>query len=205
MKERLIQLSETVENKFRELDQNMKAFALKTGIRCREACGECCKNPNVEASLVEMLPLARKLISESKNESVYERLLQVKKSGPCILYEEHSASEGLGRCTQYEFRPALCRSFGFSGRREKDSSLKYMACHWHKKLHPEKVEEAQKRDDIPLISDAIAARWCLDASLKDLEARPINEALASAIEKWKLSDLEPDEPPLEPDLAQGLA
>ncbi len=42
-----------------EVEAETQAYAARSGIKCREGCGECCLKPGVEAQVVELLPLAR--------------------------------------------------------------------------------------------------------------------------------------------------
>lgn len=79
---------------------------------CPEFCGECCKNPRVEATVLECLPLAYELLRNGRAEEVLDRLEKIDEDTPCIFYRE--TPESGGHCGVYSYRALVCRLFGAS-------------------------------------------------------------------------------------------
>lgn len=163
------------------------AFQKNSGIRCRSGCGQCCLKPGVEAQVVELLPLARQLLSEG-SAAYWHSQAKKTPAGRCVFYAPNPKDETLGRCGRYSLRPSLCRLFGFAAVSGKDGKPpRLAACHWHKELQGNTVTAAQSQIDqgaeVPLFSD-YSLRFSLIAPGSGLGDRlPINRALAEAIER----------------------
>ncbi|MDQ3534847.1 MAG: YkgJ family cysteine cluster protein, partial [Bacteroidota bacterium] len=63
-----------VEDVFIELDLDIAKFQQETGLGCIRGCGECCKKPDIEATVLEFLPLAYHLYKADLDIEVLERL-----------------------------------------------------------------------------------------------------------------------------------
>jgi Fe-S-cluster containining protein len=174
----------------RDIDAATDAYAAASGIKCRAGCGQCCLGQNVEARVVELLPMARRLIEADIAYEVHERATSAP-GNACVLYRPDPRDATLGRCGQYAERPSICRLFGFAAIRGKAGGRELASCHWHKKLQPEVVAAAQRAidagGDVPLFPDFGMRLRALTTMPPLAEMLPINEALARAIEKVALS------------------
>lgn len=184
------QLADAAEGLLKTIDDETATFAAQSGIRCRSGCGQCCLSQTVEASVVELLPMARALVEDGQADVVYERAISGQ-SASCVLYQPQAQDPSLGRCSRYQHRPSVCRLFGFAAIRRKDGGKELVSCDWHKKLQPEAVSLAQKAIDngglVPMFPD-IGMRLSALTALPTLTSKlPINQALALAIEKISLA------------------
>jgi Fe-S-cluster containining protein len=125
---------------FSRIDAETSAFALASGLRCPDGCGACCENPGVHTSVVELEPLARDLVARGQAEAALERAATTG-PGRCVLYESHGP--GTGRCTEYAFRPVVCRLFGFAAVRDKQARPELAGCKVHKTQQPEAMAHAR--------------------------------------------------------------
>src|SRR5271170_7524548 len=106
---------------FDGIDRQTEEFSGQTGLKCKNGCGACCTNPDIETTVAEVLPLAVYLWSREKDVSVPTFLGRTQ--GPplriCAFYQPDPVTKGQGRCGIYAYRPGLCRLFGFSARQDK--------------------------------------------------------------------------------------
>jgi Fe-S-cluster containining protein len=164
-------------------------FAVRTGIRCREGCGQCCLKPGIEARVVEMLPMAMELLRLNEADQYYDKAA-ADPDGRCVFYAPEAGDETLGRCRHYRFRPSVCRLFGFAATGAKDGRApQLVACSWHKKLQPQAVAAAQHQIDrgavVPQFAEfGLRLQMLGPAGTQELLA--INRALMQAIEKLSL-------------------
>lgn len=176
-----------------EVEAETQAYAARSGIKCREGCGECCLKPGVEAQVVELLPLARELTRKGEADVWYDKAT-ADPDGRCVFYKPSGPDLTLGRCGQYELRPSLCRLFGFAAVSGKDGKPALASCKWHKSLQPGVVERAQqdigRGDTVPLFLDASMKLRLIAPDSALSERLPINAALARALEKISLSALD---------------
>lgn len=186
-----------------EIEAATTAFAAESGIRCREGCGQCCLKPGIEVQVIELLPLARALVAAGEADAVYERAA-ANADGSCVFYRPSGPDDTLGRCSRYSLRPSLCRLFGFAAVSGKDGAPPALAaCHWHKRLAPERVAAAQRAIDagasVPRFSEWSLRLRLLAPTPALAERLPINRALMRAIEKTDLAarsapEVERDQP-----------
>lgn len=92
-------LAEQVKSVFKEMDEASISYSQNNGISYPSKCNNCCSNPNVSATPLEMLPLALHLI---KNNQVPKDF----NSTTCLFKTSH--------CSVYEYRPTVCRLFGWT-------------------------------------------------------------------------------------------
>lgn len=184
------ELADAAAGVLREIDAATDAYAAASGIKCRTGCGQCCLSRNVEARVIELLPMARRLVEADIAYEVHERATSAPDNA-CVLYRSDPGDATLGRCGHYAERPSICRLFGFAAIRAKTGSRELAACHWHKKLQPEVVAAAQRDidagGDVPLFPDFGMRLSALTTTPSLAEMLPINQALARAIEKVALS------------------
>jgi len=154
------------------------------GLRCPTGCGACCLSPEVEATELEMLPMARHLFAIGEGEVWLERLAATPSGSPCVLYRPDPHDRKLGRCGYYAHRPTLCRLFAFAARRNRDGGLELAACRVHKETAPEAVALTQEwiaaGGEVPVYSDTAMELYAVDPH-KGTARFPINEALQRAL------------------------
>lgn len=179
-------IAKQVQAIYSDMDDATAEFAKKSGLTCPPGCGRCCDNPKVEASVLEMLPVANSVISHGEAESLLEKLADASASR-CLMYEEDKTHQGNGKCSVYKERPTVCRLFGFAGRKNKYGKKELAVCFRHKETQPNKVTETQTKiegDEInlPSFSEFSARVEDLEPFL-GRERMNINKALRTAIEK----------------------
>ena len=112
--QRLRDLALEVLNEYQLLSQEFGSYQKTSGLNCVEGCGACCNNPQVEASVLEMLPLALHLFDTGQAEAY---LQQMHDSGgfachlflfrcalPCVSVRRRQgwSPQGQGRIRQHQ-------------------------------------------------------------------------------------------------------
>lgn len=173
-----------VEKVFAALDSEIKSFQGTSQISCLAGCGKCCFKPDIEATPLEFLPLAFDLFLTKRIDEVYDDLSSSEKAY-CHLFAPKPLSLDKGSCSQYVHRGLICRLFGYSAMKGKNSERKYITCKPIKETQAEKVELAQKSvkegGAIPMMSDYYYQIRSVDPDL-GTNRYPINEAIKKAIE-----------------------
>lgn len=113
---------------FKRLSAHSQVFQTQVPIACPSGCGQCCENPKVHTTILEMLPVALAYWQKNQNDLTAEKLLTLPESGICKFYQADSQIPGSGRCSVYAFRPLICRLFGYSARKNKYDSLEFVTC-----------------------------------------------------------------------------
>lgn len=172
-----------VEQLFAELDAKIARFTDASGLRCVDGCGECCNKKDIEATVLEFLPLAAHLWKNGKALSVLEKLENEYVSDTCVFFLND-------RCSVYPFRGLICRLFGFSFVTGKDGKKKLSTCVIIKEKSPGQVEEAGSLADggfeVPVMTDFSSRLIGIDPEM-GRRFLPINRAIRGAIEKLGLS------------------
>lgn len=181
----LSQLAEKVFFLYRQIDEQTAALQAATGLQCPSGCGQCCENPDVEATPLEVLPLALELFRRGEALMWLERL-QAGEDSICVFYRPDPVLKGNGRCLMYFWRPTICRLFGFATVKNKQGQLALAACIRHKQIMPEVVRQTQEAIAngllAPNFSDFYMAIAALDPYLGQARM-PINQAVAVAIKR----------------------
>lgn len=164
---------------FNEMGETFSRYQQQTGLTCPSDCGHCCTNPQVEASVHEMIPMALKILDEGKLEEWVDRL-QTSEQDHCLVYIQNGPN-GRGKCGQYETRPSLCRMFGVAGYLNKHQSVTLSICKTIKEIHPHSVSP----EDAPIMAHWSNRMVSLDPQLIR-DRLPINQALLRALEKVSL-------------------
>jgi len=159
-----------------DLDRRTQAFAVQSGLCCPTRCGECCEKPEVEATILEMLPAAKAILESDEVDAFLEN---ARRDGICLFYRS-SGKPGKGRCIRYGQRGLICRMFGYAGRLRRDGVPELAACRIHRAEQADRVAAAE-RMAFPLFSDAAMALTGIDPELGS-RRYPINEAILRAIE-----------------------
>jgi len=181
---RAAELAKSVEGVFEGLEGEMEAFKAGCSLGCPPGCGACCTFPDIEATVLEFLPLAMALADTGKAESILEEL-QHRSDARCVFFQALEG-DGQGFCGCYPHRGMICRLFGFSALRTKEGKLRLAACRVLKTGEPARIQEGQRRLEsgvpIPVMPDYAQRLMLLDLGL-GTEHLPINLAIRKAIER----------------------
>lgn len=179
-----------IQNQFEEISNVFAQFQQHSGLVCRQGCGQCCFKKHVYCTPIELLPLGLKLLQEKKAEEFLERAL-ANLDNHCILLDVHNEELGAARCSQYEHRPFLCRSFAISARKNKHEQPEFSVCKIIKQDFPDKVAELEKSkfssEGPPYMEIWRKKLVCIDPQFLEQE-HPINKSLSIILEKLLLID-----------------
>lgn len=181
----IVRKVKAVDRLFAQLQDEQIEFQKKTGLGCLPGCGKCCHKADIHATVLEFLPLAMHYFM---NDSALEMLqkLREEKSSVCHLLSLYVQGQGGGLCGNYSYRGLICRIFGFSAMKNKNSLLNIVTCIEIKQNMPKQYEDAEKNINnglkIPLTSNYYRKLSTIDPILGE-KTYPINEAVARAIEE----------------------
>jgi Fe-S-cluster containining protein len=187
MNTRLSTMIEAVMGCYRRMDGETTAQSARSGLGCRDGCGACCASPKVEASVLEMMPMAGSLLERGRAEAVLG-VLEGLETDVCVFYRPSGGACG-GGCSEYPWRPTLCRMFGYAARVDKRGVRELAPCFVHRRDFPVEVELARAREvemgeAMTFMEAGEQVRQVDPASGSPL--LPINEALARAIERYAM-------------------
>jgi Fe-S-cluster containining protein len=134
----------TVLKIYRRIDADIARLQRASGMGCPAGCGHCCANPGVTASIVELLPLSRRLWQRGE---VYAALAALEDNGAdsqCIFYRPDPCCPEKGCCDMYDVRPLVCRLFGFSFRTSKYGCTELVTCKTIKAFVPDAVQRLER-------------------------------------------------------------
>ncbi len=173
----------TIDNKikrvkriYRQLAIHNSTFKRVSGMNCPENCGECCKKPDIEATVLEFLPAAYELYMSGEFEGILEKL----SSGDdpvCVFFNPFR--EG-GSCTIYAERGLICRLFGFSTRPDKNGNRALVTC----SILKSSMDPVILRNTIqkaPVMPSYYMKLFGIDPQMSTTYF-PVNEAIRKAIE-----------------------
>ena len=173
-----------VESFYISLDQDLASFQSESKLSCLSGCSACCRSPEVETTILELLPFAFHLYKENRAEEFYEELLK-NTSAICALYKPLQSIQKKGGCADYPYRAMICRLFGFSFTHDKEAKPQLLTCKEIKAQYPEAYEkitkEAQEGKEVPLVALYHNKLSAIDHYLTQ-QQYPINEAMRLAIE-----------------------
>lgn len=182
--QRLKQLSLQVETVFADIGQSYAQYQRDRGLFCRSGCGECCLHPGIEATVLEMLPLAYSLVEQNEAERTLDALAEQQQDS-CFFYQRHSADGKMGQCSVYQKRPGICRLFGAAGYNGREGEVQLSVCKNIKADHPVAYADtliALESDPPPMIRNGKEQIRQIDYELGGVNY-PINEAMRQALEK----------------------
>lgn len=163
-----------------EIDQQVAAFQLATGLRCSSGCGSCCTDADVHTTALEMLPSAHEILCRGESAFWLERIEAQASEKVCVFYQHHPAADAQGHCAIYAMRPAICRLFGFAAVRDRKGAFELAACKYLKQSNPDDVARARsQQSQAPCFTYFGTLLETIDLSASAL--MPINEALRYAI------------------------
>ncbi|NJL36662.1 MAG: YkgJ family cysteine cluster protein [Leptolyngbyaceae cyanobacterium SM1_4_3] len=170
---------------YSQIDQQTRAFQAETQLHCPTGCGRCCENPHVEATLLEMVPLAVELFRQGEAVKWLESADESNETNACLFYEPDPRTPGNGRCQVYPWRPSICRLFGYATVSDRDGQPRFAACMRHKADIPEVVVTIQEAiaQGLPAPSFATSQQIAHLAPQLGAERMPINQALSAAL-RW---------------------
>ena len=168
---------------YNEMSESFSQYQNSTGITCPSNCGKCCDNPEIEASPMEMIPMALELLRRGELDLWLEKLEDA--PGTCAIFNAITPDKELGRCSIYEYRPPLCRMFGVSGWTDKNDKVGLSICKKLKVLHPERVLTTSPNEETPILRNWSMKLMQYDSRLVS-DRMPINLALKRALEKVAL-------------------
>lgn len=177
------QKAKAIERLFDSLDRQIRIFEGRSRLRCEQGCGHCCENPGIEATELEMLPMAFALVRRGEADRYYNEALSRKFSGCCVMFR--AAGPDNGSCGAYEARPLVCRLFGFSANRDKHGRLRMVTCSRINSLAAIDDELNDGRLDPPVMTDFFLRAEGVDPD-SGRERLHINLALKRAIDKVRL-------------------
>lgn len=170
---------------YAELDKVILGFQQKSGLHCLAGCGACCRNPNVETTVLELLPMAFHLWQNGLAPAIME-LLGTTRPFSCILYQPEEGNPDKGKCGAYPFRPLICRLFGYAISKDKTGEARLSTCKRIKEAFPDTVRYAESLiengEELPVFSEC----WLrLVGEYPELAVNrlPINRALMQALDK----------------------
>jgi len=173
-----------VERIFKQLDKETEKFGKQSGLKCLTNCNLCCMKKGLEANVLEFLPLANYLVKNN----LHEAALDLLDTNPehCISLAKTQIPGQTAGCSMYEHRGLICRLFGFSGVRDKNSRLSVYTCAPMKSEFSEEYQQAMSRINtdmhIPVVSDFYYQIYYIDSQMAN-DYNPINISIRKAIEK----------------------
>lgn len=193
---------------FRKLDEEINAFQKLSGLHCAPGCGRCCENPDVETTVLEVLPLAYALWQNGQAEDTLQKITDSVKiephrsqgksspqpdqtqspseNKPCVFYQPDPVVPGNGRCSVYLWRPLLCRLFGFSTKNNKYGESALITCPTMKALcvseYQKVTEDLKQGMKAPRMQNFAMQALSIDPYLGK-EQLPINQAIRIAVER----------------------
>jgi len=129
---------------YQEMDQTFSPYQASTGLHCLPGCGRCCMNPEVEASLLEMLPFALRVLDEGTLNEWMDKL-ENNQQDFCVLFQNEG--EGRGKCGSYQDRPSVCRMFGVAGYFDKHHQVTLSICKYIQEMDTELSEKMKAQAD----------------------------------------------------------
>ena len=177
---------------YRRLDRRIAAFRRAAGLACPPGCGECCLSPEVEATVLEMLPLALRLRRDGRLARTLAGLGSREPPRRCVFYSPDPLGAFGGHCTVYPWRPLLCRLFGFASVADPESRPELAVCGRMRAADPGSARAAAEavaagRLKAPVMRDWSLAAYRLDPALGS-GPQPINTALKQALERVGLEE-----------------
>lgn len=176
-----------VEGLFEQLDLEISVFQNKTKLHCLAGCGNCCTNPNIEASPLEFLPWAFHLFLNGKAEDTLKDLNTKEKHSVCHIYSPLNVIDStMGCCRNYKYRGLICRLFGYAATRDKYGQQRLVTCKIikdnQKHLYQDTTEAINKGLYVPMFTDYYMQLSQIDFNMGNVIV-PINKALKLAIEE----------------------
>ena len=172
---------------YRRFDNMIARFQAATSMRCVGSCSFCCRNWWVEATVVEVLPLAHEIYTRGQEEAILSSIEEKEASGDrvCAILLADPLPGTKGSCGYYEWRPLVCRLFGYAARRNRQGELEFCACRIIREANPSSVRRAEMAIRgglrLPVYQEAFMQVASLDPS-RGYRRVHINRAIKEALE-----------------------
>lgn len=180
-----VDLIQQVLDFYQQLEEQTASIPDQIGLHCPAGCGRCCDNPNIEATELEMLPVAWELWQRGDALTYWQNLKNQDKQSICIFFEPDALIPGKGRCGMYAWRPIVCRLFGYATVKNKHGISEFATCAYLHQTAPEKVAEIKHQVTagfpIPNFSEISLQLALIDPHKS--QRLPINQALCLALER----------------------
>jgi len=180
----LLEKIAAVEEVFKALDSHIAAFQQSSTLYCKVGCGECCKKPDIEATVLEFLPLALYLEQSGQAQHFAENIEQAPE-GLCPVFTHHLPDGRTGLCTIYAQRGLICRLFGYAAFIDKHEQKQLVTCKIIKTEQAAQYQAAQNAldagGDVPVMKDYYYQLMAIDNALSE-KRWPIRQAIYKAIE-----------------------
>ncbi|MCK6617618.1 MAG: YkgJ family cysteine cluster protein [Cyclobacteriaceae bacterium] len=170
-----------VEQVFLKLDAEIAAFQHASGLHCPSGCGKCCFKPDIEATVIEFLPVALEFY---KRGMAFIWLDKLKDTDTTICQILNPVQAGQGLCSEYKHRGLICRLFGYSARKNKYGAAELVTCEIIKDQAGYQAIKAgieSGESQVPFMHDYYMQLYAIDMDLSR-GFYPINRALQKALE-----------------------
>jgi len=175
-----------VEKLYRDLEKDVHKLRQGTGLTCVAGCGKCCFKADIEATVLEFLPLAYHLFTDGKAETWLEHLKSHPEQQVCKILHVLAKDQRSGKCSQYQYRGLICRLFAFSATLDKYGQKRLSTCSIIKTELPETYQRAdawvKEGKPIPVMREYYFRLTTIDHRLSE-NFYPINTAIRFAIEE----------------------
>ena len=111
---------------YSELDVKISAFSIHAGLSCPSGCGRCCETFIPEITRSEADYIASHLLGTG-HPLTLDSWTVGELDGACPFFRIQGDPY---HCSIYQARPLICRLFGFSGSRDKNSILRFRPCRY---------------------------------------------------------------------------
>ncbi len=174
-------LAVKIRQEYNQMSQVFSSYQDQSALKCPSGCGDCCFNPDIEATPLEMLPMALSLLDKGQLDADF--LASLDQHTYCVSYQKTSADGAKGTCKNYNYRPSICRMFAVAGFKNKDESISLSVCRKLKEKYPNDFGRVSNNPgDAPIMEKWSTRIRLLDPSL-GLEYHKINIALKIMAEK----------------------
>ena len=173
-----------VERVFKQLDKETEKFGKQSNLKCLNNCNLCCLKKGLEANVLEFLPLAFYMVKNN----LHIEALKLIATDPehCINLATSQIPGQTSGCSKYAYRGMICRLFGSSGIKDKNSKLAVYTCSHMKEGYPQEFKSAMERInsgmEIPMVTDFYYQIYFIDPHMAN-DYNPINVSIRKAIEK----------------------
>ncbi|MGD2035925.1 MAG: YkgJ family cysteine cluster protein [Bacteroidales bacterium] len=172
----LIKKIKAVEKVFRQLEIQNSRFRQRSSLACKSNCGDCCLKNDIEATVLEFLPVAYFLYMSGQHEKIMEEI-NCRHDRVCIFCNPFGEK---GFCSIYENRGLLCRLFGFACRTDKRNRNILVTCrHIKNTILPEKLENILP--EAANMASYYLKLYAIDPGLS-IMYYPLNHAIQKALE-----------------------
>lgn len=185
---------------FRAVDRAIEVFVATSQLACPPGCGACCNSPEVEASTIELLPMAEALVAEGLADVALAALDDALSRGlrgaapgepapsRCVMFRPDLSDPARGRCGAYTVRPLVCRLFGFGTRGTRTGRTELVACRVMRSFDPVRMQHVEGDSAALALAPVMADHaQALGVEGEVSRLRPINHALRDALERVVLA------------------